>query len=138
MIIGFTGTREGMSFAQSESLLRVLRELSPTEVHHGCCVGADAEVHLLAYLEWPTHGHPGPFGPLRMPLDETIAHGFHVLHAPKDYGARNQDIVDVCDVLVAAPMEMMEVQRGGTWQTVRRARKARKKVIIVWPDGRTS
>lgn len=52
-----------------------------------------------------------------------------------DYGTRNQDIVDACDVLVAAPAAHAPQSRGGTWQTVRRARTAQKRVIIVWPDG---
>lgn len=147
MIVGFTGTRDGMSFAQSESLLRVLRGLCPTEVHHGCCVGADAQLHNLAYWDWPLYGHPGPPGPLRMQISGVVdepgfrfarnINGFCFLYPAKDYGARNQDIVRVCHVLVAAPAEMVEA-RGGTWQTVRRARKARRKIVVVWPDGSTS
>lgn len=133
MIVGFTGTREGMTFAQSEAVLSVLRGLSPSEVHHGCCVGADAEVHNLAYWDWPLHGHPGPAGAMRADLG-----GFKILYPPKDYGQRNQDIIDACVFLVAAPQSHSEHWRsggGGTWQTIRRAKKAGKRIAIVWPDG---
>lgn len=131
MIVGFTGTRNGMSPAQRERVMQVIQALRPAEVHHGCCVGADEEMHLVMRWYAPMHGHPGPPG-LRMRSRE----GFGRLYPEKDYGARNQDIVDACNVLVAAPAEMMEQPSGGTWQTVRRARRAKKRIVVVWPDGR--
>lgn len=139
MIVGFTGTREGMSAAQVETVARLLRELRPTEVHHGCCVGADEQLHAIARVDYAVYGHPGPAGRLSMDLSGGINYrGFRELHVHKDYGPRNQDIVDACDVLVDAPAEMVEAARGGTWQTVRRARRAGKRIIIAWPDGRIS
>ncbi len=135
MVVGFTGTREGMSRMQLERVTQIVNELRPTEVHHGCCVGADAQFHGAMLDDYSIIGHPGPDGPLRF-VDYSFR--FITLHPAKDYGARNQDIIDACDVLVAAPKEMAEAQRGGTWQTVRKARKAHKRVIIVWPDGRST
>lgn len=130
MIVGFTGTRRGMTAAQHRAVCQLVQELRPTEVHHGCCVGADAQLHEAAKWFWPVHGHPGPDGPNRARLE-----GFARMWRAKDYGGRNQDIVDACDVLVAAPAEQAPQSSGGTWQTVRRARAARKRVVIVWPDG---
>ena len=133
MIVGFTGTRDGMSREQGARVAQVVHEQRPTEVHHGCCVGADEELHNIARWFWPVIGHPGPPGPLRASLV-----GFTRVHPAKGYGDRNQDIVDACDVLVAAPKEAKEQPSGGTWQTVRRARRAGKRVIVIWPDGSTS
>lgn len=130
MIVGFTGTRDGMTREQHAVVAQRIHALRPTEVHHGCCVGADAELHEVARWFWPVVGHPGPPGPNRAELV-----GFHRLCAAKDYGPRNQDIVDCCDMLVAAPKESREQSSGGTWQTVRRARAAGRKIVIVWPDG---
>jgi phosphoribosylpyrophosphate synthetase len=48
----------------------------------------------------------------------------------KRYYARNQRIVDDCDVLVA----FTEKPRGGTWDTIKRARRAGKPVKIIRPS----
>lgn len=54
MIIGFTGTRYGMTEEQKKSLRNLLLELggefplARKTVHHGDCVGADREFHYLA------------------------------------------------------------------------------------------
>jgi phosphoribosylpyrophosphate synthetase len=45
------------------------------------------------------------------------------------YYQRNQIIADECDLLVA----FTEKQRGGTWDTIKRARKANKPVKIIEP-----
>ncbi len=53
----------------------------------------------------------------------------------KPYLARNRDIVNAADVLIAGPGGMEEIMRSGTWATVRYARKKQKPVIIVYPNG---
>jgi len=73
--------------------------------------------------------HP-PIDPSRrafvMPMDE--------LRPEKPYTARNRDIVDETDQLVAAP-KGLEYLRSGSWSTVRYARKQGKPVTLVRPDG---
>jgi len=49
---------------------------------------------------------------------------------------RNSDIVADSDLLLATPRFYEEELRSGTWATVRRARKANKPLIIVWPNGK--
>jgi hypothetical protein len=46
------------------------------------------------------------------------------------YYARNQKIVDACDLLVA----FTEKDSGGTWDTIKRARKSKKPLKIVKPS----
>lgn len=58
-----------------------------------------------------------------------------ILHAPMDPLVRNQVIVTRSKVLVAA-VEEPETLRSGTWSTIRYARRSRKRVLIVTPDGR--
>ena len=47
----------------------------------------------------------------------------------KSYYARNQQVVDFADVVVA----FVDKTTGGTWDTIRRARKAAKSVRIFRP-----
>lgn len=137
MILGFTGTRRGMTMAQSRQVAAIIAMRTPVEVHHGCCKGADVQFHGLCAAYAPAarrHGWPGPIGVWRAEID-----GLDFEHPWMPYGERNQAIVNACDVLIAAPLEhgaCWIAGGGGTWQTIRRAREARKPVIIVWPDGR--
>lgn len=154
MILSFTGTREGLTHSQLYSLREYLVATKPDEVHHGCCVGADAIFHNivcdLSYkLSTPIKivGHPGPASVLRMTL---CSQEFHILHPSKDYSPRNSDIVRDGELLLATPKEVCSVVsaagamasipsmfslNGGTWQTVRKARMADKTVVIFWPGG---
>lgn len=115
MTLGFTGTRRGMTTQQQAQLawlLQVLHGGTRTyEVfHHGAAIGADSEAALLAKrYGWQIVEHPAGDMPLR----------------------RNRDIVRACDLLIAAPLENTEQQRGGTWYTVRVARQFRKPVIML-------
>jgi hypothetical protein len=55
---------------------------------------------------------------------------------PRPYIARNHDIVNHTNYLIACPDTMKEVQRSGTWATVRYAGKHDRVVYLVYPDGR--
>lgn len=101
-------------------------------VHHGDCVGADADFHRIAKgLDLKVKGHP----PIK---DEYRAFcEFDEQNNPKGYYPRNRDIVNASDILIATPKESSEQPKGGTWYTVGYASTVRKPVIIVWPDGTT-
>jgi len=131
-VVGFTGTREGMTEAQKSTISAMLGEPRITWVHHGDCVGADAEFHKLAkdWDLWVTV-HPPSDDRLR-----AFCQGNWVM-APLPYLDRNRNIVDASTILFAAPKETMEARKGGTWYTVRYARKIGREVMIVWPDGTT-
>lgn len=131
MKIGFTGTRQGMSQVQKDSLYRILedyREAGEVEFHHGDCLGADDEAHDIAIQ---THCsvvvHPPKIATFRAFRHEA---GVKVL-PPKDYFDRNHDIVDATDFLIAAPKTDHEELRSGTWATVRYADKKGKKVTLL-------
>lgn len=130
MKLGFTGTQDGMTQWQSQFVFNEMMDLAPTEAHHGCCVGADAEFHdILGYSQAKVHGHP----PIK--TDKMADCSCDVMHEPKDYLVRNHDIVDASEWLIAAPKGPEEM-RSGTWATVRYARKQKRPISIVWPDGR--
>jgi len=54
---------------------------------------------------------------------------------PKEPLARNRDIVNMSDILIAAPGEKAEVLRSGTWATIRYARKMSRKLLVIYPKG---
>lgn len=129
MTLGFTGTQQGMAPRQ----LKVVRQLlyNCVFVHLGDCVGADAQAHAIATEYGVTRiGHPPTERRKRAFLDYDEERG------PKPYLMRNLDIaMEGVDGLVAAPSGWIEEQRSGTWSTVRRARKLRRHIWIVRPDG---
>jgi hypothetical protein len=133
--IGFTGTRKGMTPWQREVVRRIL--LGASEAHHGDCEGADEEFHELALagdIDVVIH-------PPEDPKLQANCPGALMVHPPKPYMARNRDIVNDTDLLVATPGNAREprIKRGsGTWACVGIARRLGRRVLIVWPDGESS
>jgi hypothetical protein len=120
-----------MTMLQRVRVLELLSGLAPGErFHHGDCLGADKEAHDTArscrlFIE----AHPSTLVGLRAFTDADV------IHPEKPPLDRNRDIVDAVELLVAAPCGP-EMQRSGTWSTVRYARKQRRRVIVFWPDGK--
>lgn len=127
MKIGYTGTQRGMTSCQ---VIAVCELLIPGEFHHGDCIGGDAQAHKLAQdCGLSIVQHP----PLN-PSKRAWCKGGVILE-PKPYLERNQDIVKATEVLIAAPGEDHERLRSGTWSTVRFARKLKRLIWLVLPDG---
>lgn len=132
MKIGFTGTREGMTDAQKSAVRQLLIDLKATELHHGDCIGADDHADALAH-------ELGLYVVIHPPVDE--AHRAFCRYAnetrgPKTHFARNRDIANETERMIATPRTMYEEARGGTWYTVNYSRKINHPLHIVWPDGR--
>lgn len=131
--IGFTGTQQGMSNAQLETLRKLLDSvdaISGQEFHHGDCIGADAQAFQIAkQLDYVTVCHP-PLNPSKRAFTQNSR------QLPvKPYLDRNRDIVDASEMLIATPKGMQEELRSGTWATIRYACRQRKPIQIIWPDG---
>jgi len=136
VIVGFTGTREGMSGYQEGKVAELINDLGTTEFHHGDCVGADAEAYGIASDDWGIRlvCHP--------PLDDKLRAWTYndETREPKPYLERDRDIVDECELLIATPKQnaVPELFRGsGTWYTIRYANEVNRHIIIVWPQGAT-
>lgn len=135
--LGFTGTREGMTGDQYDTLedkLRQLRSVSKyKEAHHGDCVGADEQFHKLASEQ--------EYYMVIHPPEKEDYRAFCEADRPlktKDYITRNHNIVRMTNVLIATPKTWKEEQRSGTWATIRYAMKIGKPVLIIFPDGSSS
>lgn len=136
IVVGFTGTRHGMTKRQQWMFSRLvdelLREHGAVELHHGCCIGADATAHYLAGSRGVrTVGHPCNLPRQRAALD------CDVMLPAKPPLVRNCDIVDSCSLLIAAPAQGREVLRSGTWATLRYARTVARPRWLLLPDYRT-
>lgn len=129
--VGFTGTRNGMTSIQVNSLNGFLHSKKFTEARHGDCVGADEQFHdIVMALGKTIHVHPPMVNTFR-----AFCVGYNYIHPPKDYIDRNHDIVDLSDIICAAPSSNVEELRSGTWATIRYARKWGKELLIFYPDG---
>jgi hypothetical protein len=128
---GFTGTRHGMTEAQKSAMCSYLAG-SSGDFHHGDCIGADSEAHDIAEeCGYAPIIHP-PVDPSHRAWRKVPN---HMMRMEKTHLARNRNIVDETTALIAAPHEPTEQSKGGTWYTIRYARKRNKTVVLILPDG---
>jgi hypothetical protein len=132
VVVGFSGTgRRPLTTPQRAALGVVLDDLAPTEAHHGGCVHADAEFHVLCMargLRVVVHRGDTPDR-----WDDCLGAAEYL--DPKPNLDRNVDVVRASDAMVFCPHGRLELQRSGTWYTVRRARLYGVPHVIVYPDG---
>jgi len=132
MNVGFTGSRQGMTIKQEESFINIISKIDIGEFHHGDCIGSDKEAHgiikenatsVRIFVHPPRNGRNRAFckGDFQAP--------------EKNYLVRDKEIVEASDMLIATPCQDSEVIRSGTWTTIRYAKKARKKIMIIYPSG---
>jgi hypothetical protein len=129
---GFTGTSERTTQAQRFAFRDFLMTCGMTKFRHGDCVNADCDAHVIVRRVLPNipiHGHP----PIKDAKRAWCS--FDSKSEPRQYLDRNRDIASECDELLAMPKDMAEQERGGTWYTVRQARRLGRPVTIFWPDG---
>jgi len=137
MIIGVTGTRNGMNEIQKHNVTEFLRKSREELEHemftlrHGDCVGVDAEVAKISHdLGYVIFCHP--------PVDDSLRafHESDFSASPKSHFSRNRDIVDNSDLLIVVPMDNEPKSKGGTWYTYDYAIKRNVPVKVFYPDGR--
>lgn len=124
MKIGFTGTQDGTTCEQHEALVRVLKE----------SVGADEEAADIIHecVPKPTIiGHP-PTN--RKKMSRFVEYVCNDIAPAEPYLIRNHRIVDATEKMIACPKGDEELW-SGTWATIRFARRSKKPVVIIWPDG---
>lgn len=112
-------------------------QVLPTEFITGAAWGADTLACQAGLAYWGVqckHRIVVPDAPHNEALVKSVAKlkAVTVEYMPKgtDYMARNDRLVELCQLLLAFPSTASEVQRSGTWATVRRARKRDIRVDI--------
>lgn len=137
--LAVTATQAGGTALQLETAAEFLLRHAGTltEFHHGGCVGGDEDLAYLVHRLLPhvqVHLHPGD-NPAKY---ATYAYDTSdwIVYKAKDNLARNRDIVDVTEHLLALPETVGEVLRSGTWATIRYSRdKVHKPRTLIYPDG---
>jgi len=129
MIVGFTGTRAGMTDQQKEAIKNLFMQWKPTEFHHDDAIGADQQAHDIATIfKIRTIIHPP-----QNPKYRAFCKGDLIIEE-KLYTVRDHDIVNSCVAMIATPRGFHEELRSGTWATIRYSIKVNKRLTIIYPD----
>jgi hypothetical protein len=84
------------------------------------------------------HLHPGynKYGKSPTRADVRIPEDWDVrIHKELPYIRRDEVMAKVCDILIGVSGSFQEVQRSGTWTTLRRGRTYKKRLKIILPSG---
>lgn len=131
--LGMTGTREGMTKAQKRVFRKALKDSfrRGAELHHGDCIGSDADANkMAAKAGYKTVAHPPDRDKYRAFCESDQ------IRKPYPYITRDRNIVREVFAMIATPKSKEEEMRGsGTWATIRWARRCKKRLLIIWPDG---
>lgn len=147
MILGFTGTRKGITAAQSRMLRETLADplMETARVLHGGAIGADTEfdqivsaVFEFVHYDFPEDGIVCEVYPAtvdRFSFWRWRDHDSRFVHSPMEPLKRNRIIVNRSDRMIATPSEDDEQPRGGTWSTIRYTLRIGKPIVIISPRG---
>jgi hypothetical protein len=137
MIIGVTGTRNGMNprqniiawdFLNKQFYIAQKTEIIRPEFHHGDCKGVDEQTAAMAMkIGYYVVCHP-PFNKLLRAFQIS-----NISRHEYSYLRRNRNIVDECHMLLVIPKEQSPQLKGGTWYTHDYALKTNKPVFVVYP-----
>jgi hypothetical protein len=135
-ILGFTGTRKGMTPEQERTVRDLIQGLSLQSAHHGACHGADRQFHRLV-LERAMHVGLWPSNDEQLAWARQAAGISNKVYVHQTFPplTRNRMVVERVVQMCATPSTMREKQRSGTWATIRYSRNIGRPVAICWPDG---
>ncbi len=140
--LGFTGSQNGLTPAQDSALMSLIVALKPTSLHQGCCVGADHQVtaFFAFYVRLREKGGDRPriIGYPSNIVAKTSLPAITLcdeVRPAKPPLERNRDIVNDSRKLIACPRLASEELRSGTWATIRFARKLKRHIYLLLPNG---
>lgn len=136
LLVGFTGTRKGMTAYQKDTLSTFLSE-HPLELHLGDAIGADSEAFDLMVQANNTFGWKRPTVLIGYPSDRPeyrANRDYDMEHHPMPPMDRNRLIVERTQLLIGCPRSTRNFETG-TWRTVGFALERRTDVYVIRPDG---
>lgn len=126
MRVSFSGTREGMSERQL-ALLEAWFKKYKDQVSlfsHGCCMGSDMQAHALIRKIIGRKVFIAVFPSTSTRTRRPAPLDSNFVAKPEPPLIRDKKILAVGkDMLVAAPLTILEVQRSGTWTNIRHAKR---------------
>ena len=129
--IGVTATRDGLTALQTKWLLEFLEKNRALTLHHGDCIGGDNEIATM----FSNHGSYVIAFPGSTVHKRALCKANDLTFPWSDNLVRNRFIVNHVELLLAFPNSVSELQRSGTWFTIRYARKQRIPMFIINPNG---
>lgn len=146
MHIGFTGSRYGMTDQQKKdfrtTFLRMQQMFDWIQFHHGDCIGADEEAHLIVsqlfidYKGGAIHIHPPTNEKNRAYCKSEHKKIEVVIHPPLPFNQRNIEIVKASEIVIATPdARRFKSMTGGTWNTIRYAHDLKTDLLMLLPAG---
>lgn len=143
MLVGFVGTRDGLTRAAEGMLEETLRkyyqlaaDVQP-QFHAPALVGASTQaLDLARQLGFACTAH--------LTIDKSYRNAFiheregrkPKLIEPKPYNAVNRAIVTIVNAFCAAPATTIMTFNSNTWHAIEFARNKRMLVAVVFPDGK--
>jgi hypothetical protein len=124
IIVGFTGTRSGMTDAQKVKVRYALEKWLE---------GGKVDFHnICRELKLDVFKRPSNWESTTANTDATLPDGIE----PMRPYARNREIAKASDRMLACPPNFEFIEHSGTWYTLNYAsKKLGKRVTIVFPDG---
>ena len=128
MIVSLINNPRGLNFTQLRSLQSVLKEIDVTEFNHGGD-RQDNTVHDCAIKS----GYKINIYPLVSNKTSNPYTGTY--HEPTNISTRNRKLVDIADIVIAAPMVVFEYEDSAAWRTINYALSRDKEITILSPRG---
>ena len=136
--LAVSGSRHPLTLPQRVAADRLMKEAvleeGFTHLHMGDCVGGDLYLtQVWAQYKTATSSvivHPPSGFTLRANWPHYLS-----IRPPMPYLRRNQMMVHDSEALIAAPGQMTESVRSGTWSTIRYARQKGIPILIILPNG---
>lgn len=141
MTIGFTGSRNGMTDEQKEQVSNTIdmllkQTLKGSSAIDGRCVGSDADFNDIATEKGLyTIGIGGYSAKNPDDLSYRNDNVYNVYRTSMTHFARNREIVNASDVMIATPLSFNFDINGGTNYTIKFAQQVKKPIYVISPEG---
>lgn len=134
--IAFTSWRYGPTSGQKDGLRRLVGLFPPDTIYmHGGCIGGDTFFHglVMEYALRPSKQVQVYLALVDKKWQGELREPYALMRPTLPPLERDRLMVERASLLIACPQQLAEQRRGGTWATIRYARKEGCPVIIIDP-----